>query len=80
MGLTCAAFGLGIVLGVFLEWSAWTRCRRQHMAGTPSASHNRPQPAMCPVCNPGKWCTRGQPTDCAEGPCSEAFATGKQQA
>ena len=48
------AFVVGVAVGVFLEWSSWTRCRRQHTkAGTPSASHNTGSPklpARCELC------------------------------
>jgi hypothetical protein len=45
------AFVVGIILGIFLEWSAWTRCRRQHTkVGTPSASHNRQSNVIMPHC------------------------------
>jgi|WetSurMetagenome_2_1015567.scaffolds.fasta_scaffold820425_2 hypothetical protein len=41
------AFVVGIIFGIFLEWSAWTRCRRQHTkVGTPSASHNSAMDAI----------------------------------
>lgn len=40
-------FVVGVIAGIFLEWWAWTRCRRQHTkAGTPSASHNTDMDAI----------------------------------
>lgn len=52
------AFVVGIIFGVFLEWSAWTRCRRQHTkVGTPSASHNTASLRFCWQCAKMMSCT-----------------------
>jgi hypothetical protein len=44
------AFVVGVAVGVILEWSAWTRCRRQHMGvGIPSASANSRMAQLPPI-------------------------------
>ena len=46
--LFSAGLVLGIAVGIFCEWLAWTRCRRQNTKdGTPSASHNIASAEIC---------------------------------